>query len=83
MAVKLLQIDGERLDPPGADARWVQCDSCDDKWCSVHWLHAFECPCPGLEDQLYPEDGSSGYNPYDEIGPTDRPEDQPIFEDTW
>ena len=57
------------LHPKDAEAQWIQCDGCDDKWCSVHHLHVFECPCPGIEDCLFPEDDSKGFNPYIEFDP--------------
>ena len=53
--------------PEDAEAQWIRCDSCDDMWCSVHVLHVFECPCPDLEEMLFPENGSVGVNPYDEF----------------
>ena len=32
------------------DAVWVRCTNCDEFWCLVHHAHAFECPCPPIED---------------------------------
>jgi hypothetical protein len=29
---------------------WVPCDSCDDYWCTIHGVHAFECSCPPIEE---------------------------------
>lgn len=24
---------------------WVECPHCDNKWCNIHKMHAFECDC--------------------------------------
>lgn len=29
---------------------WTPCDCCNEHWCTIHQLHAFECPCPPVED---------------------------------
>ena len=32
------------------DPAWVPCTDCDEFWCNVHEQHAFDCPCPPIED---------------------------------
>jgi len=27
---------------------WVQCNNCDEMWCTKHQKHAFECECPEM-----------------------------------
>jgi hypothetical protein len=29
---------------------WVPCPGCEEFWCTVHDQHAFECPCPPVEE---------------------------------
>lgn len=29
---------------------WEPCDGCDEFWCNIHEMHAFECPCPPIEE---------------------------------
>jgi hypothetical protein len=29
---------------------WVRCGGCSDYLCTIHGLHAHECPCPAIED---------------------------------
>lgn len=29
---------------------WVPCPCCDEHLCTVHGMHAFECPCPPIEE---------------------------------
>ncbi len=29
---------------------WVPCNCCDEFWCSIHSLHAFECDCPEIDE---------------------------------
>ena len=37
---------------------WIDCPGgCDDRWCTEHEQHAFECPCPALDE---PGDASAG-----------------------
>lgn len=31
-------------------AAWVPCPDCEDYWCTVHQQHAYECPCPDIEE---------------------------------
>ena len=31
-------------------ARWTPCPHCEDYWCNVHEQHAWECPCPSIEE---------------------------------
>lgn len=33
-----------------ADPCWIPCPHCDEFWCTIHNQHAFECPCPPIED---------------------------------
>jgi hypothetical protein len=27
-------------------AAWTPCPCCENYWCNLHAMHAFECPCP-------------------------------------
>ena len=29
---------------------WVKCGRCNEFWCNKHKMHAFECPCPPIEE---------------------------------
>jgi hypothetical protein len=29
---------------------WTPCEDCDEYWCNIHEEHAFECPCPPVEE---------------------------------
>lgn len=29
---------------------WIQCPCCDEKWCTLHQIHAFECECQPIEE---------------------------------
>ena len=29
---------------------WTRCHFCPEWWCVIHNLHAFECPCPPIEE---------------------------------
>lgn len=29
---------------------WVPCDCCESHWCNRHGKHAYECPCPPVEE---------------------------------
>lgn len=40
-------------------AAWVPCNSCDDYICRIHAKHAFECPCPAIDE--WAEHGMSPY----------------------
>lgn len=40
-------------------ALWEKCPDCDDYLCSEHDMHAYDCPCPVLEDLI-----GSGIDPY-------------------
>jgi hypothetical protein len=31
------------------DPIWIECENCDEYWCNIHEMHAFECDCPPLE----------------------------------
>lgn len=46
---------------------WVPCPGCGNYWCRLHQQHAYDCPCPAVED--WPVD------PYTTGGP-------PLFEPT-
>jgi hypothetical protein len=28
---------------------WVKCPNCDDFWCSIHHMHAYDCECPSID----------------------------------
>ena len=29
---------------------WIQCPHCENHLCTIHGIHAFECPCPSVEE---------------------------------
>ena len=29
---------------------WVDCLYCENQWCLLHEVHAFECSCPPIEE---------------------------------
>lgn len=29
---------------------WIECPDCDDYWCNLHQLHAYDCNCPPLDE---------------------------------
>ena len=29
---------------------WIRCPDCEECWCTIHKMHAFECPCPPIEE---------------------------------
>ena len=35
-------------------ALWIPCDSCEEYWCVTHQMHAFECPCPEVDEVFWP-----------------------------
>ena len=39
---------------------WQQCPCCEDFWCNLHHMHAYDCDCPGIEEY-----GDIGIDPYD------------------
>jgi len=41
-------------------AAWVRCPFCDEFWCVVHKMHAFECPCPPVEEWEVDPYGAGG-----------------------
>ncbi len=47
---------------PSSTPLWVRpCPGgCEDAWCSLHGMHAFECECPPIEEMAF------GFNPYEE-----------------
>jgi hypothetical protein len=54
--LKLVTDDVEQL------PAWVRCESCEDFYCTIHELHAFECDCPPLEVWL-----EAGQDPYEDV----------------
>ena len=45
---------------------WVECEWCEEYWCNLHEMHAFECECPPIDEMThYPYTGE----PYEE-GPS-------------
>ena len=34
----------------GIVACWIPCPNCDEFWCTIHDQHAYECPCPPIEE---------------------------------
>jgi DNA (cytosine-5)-methyltransferase 1 len=28
---------------------WMPCPDCDDYWCRLHGMHAYDCPCPAID----------------------------------
>lgn len=49
-----------------APALWTECEACEDYICNLHDQHAFDCPCPAVEDFI-----GLGIDPYST--PTDDP----------
>lgn len=37
-------------DIAGDGPAWTPCPACEDAWCEIHQMHAFECPCPSVEE---------------------------------
>ncbi len=35
---------------PYRDGIWVRCPCCDDYWCRRHFMHAYDCACPPIEE---------------------------------
>lgn len=33
--------------------RWIKCPCCDDYWCQIHQLHAYDCECLPVDDDFY------------------------------
>lgn len=34
---------------------WQRCQCCEDYWCNIHHMHAYDCDCPPVEDfGIYP-----------------------------
>lgn len=29
---------------------WVKCLYCENPWCTLHDVHAYDCPCPPVEE---------------------------------
>ena len=40
-------------------ATWVKCDCCEDFLCNIHGGHAFECPCPAIDEWV-----EADFDPY-------------------
>jgi hypothetical protein len=43
-------------------AAWVKCPDCDDYWCTIHGLHAYDCLCPDIDTWV----AQKGTLPYEE-----------------
>lgn len=59
---------------------WEQCGCCDEFWCNIHDMHAFECDCPPIEEwnsDPYMADTNShslqGLEPESQPGGYERP----------
>jgi hypothetical protein len=37
---------------------WTPCDGCEDFYCQIHQVHAYDCECPAVEDWM------QGLDPY-------------------
>jgi hypothetical protein len=35
---------------PYRDGVWTKCPCCDSYWCRRHFMHAYDCACPPLEE---------------------------------
>lgn len=56
---------------------WIPCGCCDEFYCTIHGVHAFECDCPEIE--LWGD--VDPYSPCVEtIGPVLPKPDEPIDE---
>jgi hypothetical protein len=44
---------------------WVECEDCENPWCTIHDMHAHDCDCPAIEDW-----DENGVDPYSEGGPS-------------
>lgn len=31
---------------------WIPCPDCDEYYCTIHKMHAWECECPPVEDWI-------------------------------
>lgn len=40
---------------------WTECPDCGDFWCNLHGMHAYDCPCPPVDD--WAEQNLSPYFP--------------------
>ena len=40
---------------------WIECPDCDDFWCALHGMHAYDCPCPSVDE--WAEYDLSPYDP--------------------
>ncbi len=40
--------------------RWIKCPCCDDYWCQLHQLHAYDCECLPVDDLA-----QTGVDPFD------------------
>jgi hypothetical protein len=51
--------------PATVQPAWTPClDRCGDYWCNVHRQHAFECPCPPVDE--WPTDPYADPDPHPE-----------------
>ena len=41
---------GRNLNVAAQEAPWIPCLCCEEYWCTIHQEHAFECPCPEIEE---------------------------------
>ena len=39
----------EPLAYPDGMPLWIECDMCEDFWCTLHDAHVWECPCPEID----------------------------------
>lgn len=54
------RVDVEAMRAHACQARWEPCPGgCGDYYCTQHDMHAYDCPCPVLEDLI-----GSGIDPY-------------------
>jgi hypothetical protein len=49
----------ELVQYPESTPLWIECDLCEDFWCTFHDCHVADCPCPGVEQFI-----TFGVDPY-------------------
>jgi hypothetical protein len=52
----------ERIPERSNAPAWVPCEHCDEYYCTIHDMHACDCPCPPVEDWVvdpYSEGGGA------------------------
>lgn len=47
------------MEYPPSTPLWIECDMCEEWWCSLHDSHVFDCICPGIEELV-----EFGVDPY-------------------